>query len=82
MTNLSSSAATVRPVKVAIDHALCTGHGRCYALAPELVVDDDAGYGQVIGEGTLADEVVQSAAMRIVIACPERAVAILEEDEG
>jgi ferredoxin len=68
-------------VKVAIDHARCTGHGRCYALAPELCVDDDAGYGQVIGDGTLADEGAVAAAKRIVIACPERAVAILEEDQ-
>jgi ferredoxin len=81
LTNLSSSAATVGAVKAAIDHARCTGHGRCYALAPELFVDDDAGYGQVIGDGGLADDAAIAAAQRVVIACPERAVAILEEDE-
>jgi ferredoxin len=80
LTNLSSSTATVALVRVAIDHDRCTGHGRCYALAPELFVDDDAGYGQVIGDGTLADEAATAAAQRVVIACPERAVAILEEE--
>ena len=31
-------------VKVRVDDALCTGHGRCYELAPEIFSDDERGY--------------------------------------
>jgi ferredoxin len=64
-------------VKVVIDHDRCTGHGRCYTLEPVLFVDDEAGYGQVIGDGTVAPEHVE-AAKRAVAACPERAITIEE----
>jgi ferredoxin len=64
-------------VRVTIDHDRCTGHGRCYVLAPELFVDDDEGYGQVIGDGTVASEHVD-AARKAVQSCPERAVLLDE----
>ncbi len=62
-------------MKLVIDDERCTGHGRCYALAEELFVDDDAGYGQVIGDGSFSvgqDE----AARRAVESCPEQAITI------
>ena len=62
---------------VSIDHDRCTGHGRCYVLAPELFADDDEGYGQVIGDGQVAPE-QEEAARKAVASCPERAV-ILED---
>lgn len=34
-------------MKVSIDHDVCTGHGRCYTLAPEVFDSDDAGFGVV-----------------------------------
>jgi ferredoxin len=64
-------------VKVVLDHDRCTGHGRCYSLAPDVFVDDDAGYGQVKGDGTIGDALVEEA-RRAVLACPERAI-ILED---
>ena len=64
-------------MRVSIDHDRCTGHGRCYVLAPELFVDDDEGYGQVIGDGQVAPE-QEEAARKAVASCPERAV-ILED---
>ena len=42
-----------QPVKVQIDPGRCQGHGRCYDLAPGLFGDDDEGYGQVLGDGTV-----------------------------
>ena len=33
-------------MKVRVDDTLCQGHGRCYALAPELFEPDDIGNGQ------------------------------------
>jgi ferredoxin len=62
-------------MRVVIDHDRCTGHGRCYALAPELVTDDDSGYGQVIGDGTVSPDQV-AAADRAVAGCPERAITL------
>jgi len=62
----------VRTVKIRIDSELCTGHGRCYVVAPELFECDDEGYGQVIS-GDVAPEHAE-AARKAVLACPERAV--------
>ncbi len=62
-------------MKVVIDHDRCTGHGRCYATAPDLFVDDDAGYGQVIGDGNVP-EGQEDAARSAVDSCPEQAITI------
>lgn len=64
-------------MRVTIDHDRCTGHGRCYVLAPELFVDDDEGYGQVLGDGAVAPAHVD-AARKAVQSCPERAVLLDE----
>lgn len=64
-------------MRVRIDHDRCTGHGRCYVLAPALFVDDEEGYGQVIGEGDVADDQLD-AARNAVASCPERAVLLDE----
>ena len=64
-------------MKIRIDTDSCTGHGRCYTLAPDLfAADDETGYGVVIGDGEVdADraELVEQA-RRAVNNCPERAV--------
>jgi ferredoxin len=44
-------------------------------LAPEVYVDDDEGYGHVIGDGTVADEEEQ-AARSGAANCPEQAIAV------
>ena len=31
-------------MRVLLDSAKCTGHGRCYVLAPDVFGEDDAGY--------------------------------------
>jgi ferredoxin len=35
-------------MKIRLDAELCTGHGRCYSVAPNLFSCDDEGFGQVI----------------------------------
>ena len=40
-----------RPVRVVIDTDRCTGHGRCYSLAPTVFGCDDSGFGEVLGDG-------------------------------
>ena len=62
-------------MRITIDTDRCQGHGVCYAVAPELVVDDDRGYGQVRGDGIVAPEHAD-AAQRAVERCPERAVGL------
>jgi ferredoxin len=62
-------------MRVSIDPGRCTGHGRCYVTAPDVFSDDDAGYGQVIGDGELSDAQLESVE-QAVAACPEQAVTI------
>lgn len=64
-------------MKVVIDFGRCTGHGRCYDVALELFTDDERGYGQVVGDGTVTDA-ERDQAERAVLACPERAVRLEE----
>ncbi len=63
-------------MKIRIDDDLCTGHGRCYALAPDLFdADDETGYGVVIGAGEVGAEHADQA-QRAVNNCPERAIVL------
>lgn len=62
-------------MKVTIDHERCTGHGRCYALAPDVFEDDDAGYGSV-RDAEPVDPDRMAAARAAALACPERAIVI------
>jgi len=63
---------------VQIDAERCQGHGRCYDLAPDLFGDDEEGFGQVLGDGTVSPD--QEREARLAVAnCPERAIELLEE---
>jgi ferredoxin len=59
-------------MRLRIDSDACTGHGRCYVLAPGLVDCDDEGYGSVTRE--LLDPADEELARKAVLGCPERAV--------
>jgi len=62
-------------MKVSIDRNKCMGHGMCYSLAPSVFVDDDEGYGHVIGDGTVPPDRVE-AARTGAANCPEGAISI------
>jgi ferredoxin len=64
------------PLRLVIDEERCTGHGRCYALAPDLFDADDVGRGVVTLEA-VPDGLVEQA-RRAVAGCPEAAVALHE----
>lgn len=65
-------------MKVLIDAEKCQGHNRCYALAPELFDVDDYGQAVVLGDGTVAPDLVDKA--RLAVAnCPEYAISIDEQ---
>jgi ferredoxin len=63
-------------MKLVIDTNLCSGHGRCYVLAPELFKDDDSGYGQVRTDSV--DPALIDKARLAVASCPERAISLAE----
>ena len=64
-------------MRVHIDLDRCTGHGRCYALAPALFEpDEEDGHGVVIGDGEVPPD-QEDAARRAVANCPERAIDIV-----
>ena len=66
-------------MKLRVSAELCMGHGRCYALAPEVYAPDDEGYNSARGETIeVADEHAQSGA-RGARGCPEGAIEIVED---
>jgi len=64
-------------MRVSIDKSRCTGHGRCFSLAPEVFDYDEEGFG-VVGLETVPPG-LGPAARRGAAGCPERAVALEEE---
>jgi ferredoxin len=65
-------------VQITVDGALCTGQGRCAAMAPSVFDLDDEGF------NTRRDDVLhvpageEDAARIGLLACPERAIAIVD----
>lgn len=63
-------------MKLLVNGSVCTGHGRCYTLAPDLVEPDDNGF------ATPSDTPIDVAprdeerAVRIAGTCPEGAISI------
>jgi ferredoxin len=66
-------------MKVTVNLALCAGHARCHALAPE-VFDTDAIEGKAIVRHTELPPELLSQAMRGARSCPERAITIHADD--
>lgn len=64
-------------MRVTIDADRCQGHGRCYDLAPQIFHDDEEGYGQVSGDGTVPAG-LEALAKRAAANCPERAISVVE----
>ena len=62
-------------MQLRIDEERCTGHGRCYSLAPDLFEPDDEGNGQVVGDGRVPPG-QEDLARKAVANCPERAVIV------
>ena len=63
-------------MKIKIDNERCTGHGRCYALAPEVFEPDDEGHSIVLQE-TVPPEFEAKARLG-VDNCPEQAISIVD----
>lgn len=65
-------------MRIAVSAALCSGHGRCYSLAPELLHYDDEGFVTIRGSDLEVGEAQQTAARGAVAGCPEGAITIVE----
>jgi ferredoxin len=61
-------------MRISIEAATCTGHGRCYERAPGLIDCDDDGRGVVVRAEVPPEQA--EAARRAVGGCPERSVSI------
>ena len=59
--------------RLEIDADRCTGHGRCYDLAPDLFEPDEYGHGRVVA-GAALDETDEQRIANVVAACPEQAI--------
>jgi ferredoxin len=60
--------------RVAVDADLCTGHGRCYSLAPEVFDADEFGHCIVLTEEVSGDLEAQAATGEHN--CPETAITL------
>ena len=61
-------------MKIVLDPEACTGHGRCYALAPHVFESDDLGHCAVVTPEPDAEH--EQAARLAVASCPEDALSI------
>jgi ferredoxin len=64
-------------VRVSVDASACTGHGRCYDVAPGLFEDDEEGYSVVKRNGLLYPREAEAATLAVRL-CPERAIKLTE----
>ena len=63
-------------MKVTVDLEVCTGHGRCYVLGPDVFAADDFGHCVVLHEEVGDDLAPQARAG--ADNCPERAITVVE----
>jgi ferredoxin len=63
------------PMKIHVDPALCQGHNRCVALAPDLFDIDDEGFASAAGDGTVSPQQADLAEL-VVDNCPEQAITL------
>lgn len=69
----------VLSVFISIDVDKCMGHGRCYAMAPDLLSDDEEGYVAQRGQVLSVPEELSDQAREAVSACPEGAITLSED---
>ncbi|MGV0790779.1 ferredoxin [Mycolicibacterium sp. XJ1819] len=71
-------------MKVLIDQDRCHGHGRCYAIEPDLFEPvDDHGHSGFLPDGLSANDADLLARVAEVSAnCPEQAITIHESESA
>jgi len=64
-------------MRLRIDADACTGHGRCYVLAPEVFEPDDEGHSVALHD-QIPQELVDKAQLAAAN-CPESAISITDD---
>jgi len=57
----------------------CSGHGRCYSVAPQVFEADDEGYVIAVGRTIEVPAEQEEAARLAVDTCPEGALVIVHD---
>jgi ferredoxin len=66
---------TTGGIRVEVDRELCTGHGRCYSVAPGVFEADSDGFSAHTGEVLAVPEDQVATARLGIRSCPEGAIA-------
>jgi ferredoxin len=66
-------------MRITVHADSCTGHGRCYTLAPDLLDCDDEGFVTLRGQIMDVPDSQLTAAKDAVAGCPEQAVELLDD---
>jgi ferredoxin len=61
-------------MRVSVDAEVCTGHGRCYVLGPDVFASDDYGHCVVVHDEVGSD--LEAQARAGAENCPERAITV------
>jgi len=61
-------------MRVTVDMSMCTGHGRCYTLAPAVFASDENGQSVVKVAAVPAE--LEAQARTAEASCPERAITL------
>jgi ferredoxin len=62
-------------VKITIDTELCSGHGRCVELLPDVFEFDGDGFGRVRDDAATPDAAELERTMQL---CPELAISVAD----
>jgi ferredoxin len=65
-------------VRLSVDVDMCTGHGRCYALAPDVFGADEYGHCEILVDD-VDGELLQHAILGVQN-CPEQAIKFTDDD--
>ena len=65
-------------VHVRVDEVVCTGHGRCYALAPDVFGSDDYGHCAILVPDGEVPIGLEAQARIGRDNCPEQAITVEE----
>ena len=65
-------------MRLAVDAGQCTGHGRCYSLAPQLLSPDDEGYVTIRGSSIEIPDDIRELAEELAGTCPEGAISLID----
>ncbi len=63
-------------VRVTVDDDICTGHGRCYVLAPAVFDTDD--HGRCVVRIEIIEDGLADAARAGEANCPEQAITVTD----